>query len=403
MNRTSALALSAVTLFMTVTSVQASTTPSTPTQHNLTQPAATVSVTESKRALALNLSQQYTQLTTVLHEEINQYKLNAPLNSFKRSNHLAPFTRSMTVMDERLRIAKGINDYTDSIMELRLADETMLARWQAGQAPLFAWEPEGNDKNWNYIEAYDINGNVHLLDVYDIPSQPVLVVDTNSRKELKAGIKAMNDQIAHLQALNTTDIAPRSIPHHSRGTEHAKARMADTPNISTTVLKKIQLTDDQEPWISGKAEIYAIVTGVNPSRDEPVLDIIDMPYLDYSGIEYSPNQVMIYWQRYRWSAADMLLMEKDDGMNYKDLARTLLEAATAALKAIPNPEVQAYAIIPQLTGKVLEAIPDSWATNDDDFVDVYYTLRQGERYDDYSAASNNATATFTPLTIKPTQ
>lgn len=140
---------------------------------------------------------------------------------------------------------------------------------------------------------------------------------------------------------------------------------------------------------------------MNPSRDEPVLDIIDMPYLDYSETDYSPNQVMIYWQRYRWSAADMLLMEKDDGTNYKDLARTLLEVATAALKAIPDPEVQAYAIIPQLTGKNLEAIPDSWATNDDDFVDVFYTLRQGTMYSDYSAAGNNVTATFAPLTIDP--
>ncbi|MGF1869502.1 DUF3103 domain-containing protein [Photobacterium indicum] len=405
MNITLPLAITAGILSAGVTAAPVSNAQLAPTLDKSSSASPTmVSVTESKRALALSLSQQYAQLAPVLHEEISQYQLNAPLNELKRSKRAAPFARSMVAMDETLRVEKGIEDYTDTIMELRLADKTMLARWQAGQSPLFAWEPEGNDKNWSYIEAYDIDGNIHLLDVYDVPDRPVLVVDTNSRKELKAGIKAMNDEIQRLQGLNNANIAPKPMALQSRSmAENTFDTQADTPSISTTVLKKIRLKDDHEPWISGKAEVYAIVTGVNPSRDEPVLDIIDMPYLDYSDTDYSPNQVMIYWQRYRWSAADMLLMEKDDGTNYKDLARTLLEVATAALKAIPDPEVQAYAIIPQLTGKILEAIPDSWATNDDDFVDVFYTLRQGTMYNDYSAAGNNATATFAPLTIEPIQ
>ncbi|PSW06812.1 DUF3103 domain-containing protein [Photobacterium lipolyticum] len=352
-----------------------------------------VSSAETKRELAYSLSRQYRQLAPVLHNEIDQYKLNAPLKSFKRSKRAASFTRNMMATDQRLRAQKGIDGYTDEIMELRLADQAMLARWQAGQAPLFAWEPDGNDKNWDYIEAYDVNGNIHLLDVYEAPERPVLVVDTNSRKELEAGIQAMNDEIKRLQG-EQSDAAPRAM---------ALSMASEPLSISTTVLEKIRLADDQEPWISGKAEVYAIVTGVNPTRDEPVIDVIDMPYLDYSETEYFPNQVLIYWQRYRWAAADMLLMEKDDSTNYKDLAKTLLEVATEALKAIPDPEVQAYAVIPQLTGKILEAIPASWMTNDDDFVDVYYTIRQGKRYTDHPGAGNNAKATFAPLTIDPTE
>ncbi|UXI04577.1 DUF3103 domain-containing protein [Photobacterium sp. TY1-4] len=383
--------------------VDASPAPASPASIASTS-STVVSTAESKRTLALSLSQQYQQLAPVLHRTISQYQLNAPLNELKQSKRAAPFAQSMMAMDEALRVEKGIDSYTDTIMELRLADQSMLARWQAGQSPLFAWEPEGNDQHWQYIEAYDIDGNIHLLDVYEVPDRPVLVVDTNSRKELEAGIKAMNDEIKRLQGEHHPDAAPRSMTHQSFSAAASDFNtQVEVPSISTTVLSKIRLKDDQEPWISGKAEVYAIVTGVNPSRDEPVLDIIDMPYLDYSETDYFPNQVMIHWQRYRWSAADMLLMEKDDGTNYKDLARALLEVATAALKAIPDPEVQAYAVIPQLTGKVLEAIPDSWATNDDDFIDVYYTLRQGQTYTDYTAAGNNATATFTPLTIDPTQ
>ena len=167
------------------------------------------------------------------------------------------------------------------------------------------------------------------------------------------------------------------------------------------MLKSIHLQDDEEPWISGKAEVYSIVTGVSPSRDEPVLDIVDMPYLDYDGTTYNPNQIIIYWDRYRWQAADILMMEQDDNTNYKELASRLLDVATEILKAIPDPEVQGYAIIPQLTNKILAAMPDSWFTNDDDYVDVYYTLFEGQRYSNHKGASSNATITLEPLTIQP--
>ena len=82
--------------------------------------------------------------------------------------------------------------------------------------------------------------------------------------------------------------APRMAPQYSLSAE-------TTAPIQTTQLKKIRLSDDQEPWISGKAEIYAIVTGVNPSRDEPALDLVEMPYLDYDNKDYYPNQIVIHW------------------------------------------------------------------------------------------------------------
>ncbi len=70
---------------------------------------------------------------------------------------------------------------------------------------------------------------------------------------------------------------------------------------------------------------------------------------------------------------------------------------------IPDPEVQAYAIIPQITGKIIAAIPDGLLVNDDDFVDVYYTLQQDTSYVDHPAAGGNAVSTLEPLTITPTR
>ncbi|MCV5640533.1 DUF3103 domain-containing protein, partial [Escherichia coli] len=82
--------------------------------------------------------------------------------------------------------------------------------------------------------------------------------------------------------------------------------------------------------------IYAIVTGVNPSRDEPTLDLVELPYLDYDNQDYYPNQIIIHWSRYRWGAADIVLMEQDDGTDYKQLAKLLVQVAEEVLKAIPD-------------------------------------------------------------------
>ena len=53
------------------------------------------------------------------------------------------------------------------------------------------------------------------------------------------------------------------------------------------------------------AEVYAVVAGVNPGRDEPVVDIVDMPYLDYDNTDYTPTRSWS-WDRYRWGAVDVV-------------------------------------------------------------------------------------------------
>jgi len=85
------------------------------------------------------------------------------------------------------------------------------------------------------------------------------------------------------------------------------------------------------------------------------------------------------------------------------LAKLLVQAAEEILKMIPDPEVQGYAIIAQITGKIIDVIPDGLLTNDDDYVDVYYTLMQNTSYIDRPGAGGNATASFEPVTIKPTE
>lgn len=201
--------------------------------------------------------------------------------------------------DKNVRTLKGIDQFTEQLLQLRLADASMLKEWQEGQSPLFAFEPSGNDDSWQYIEAYDVYGQIHQLDVYQLPDVPVFVVDNDSAVELKAGLQAMRAEMQRLgQSPQLSTQESSSIEASTRSL--SRSASADTAPISTTVLKKIRLQDDKEPWISGRAEIYALVTGVDPSRDKPTIDLIDMPYLDYDKQDYFPNQVVIHWTRYRW-------------------------------------------------------------------------------------------------------
>ncbi|NVD08718.1 DUF3103 family protein [Vibrio sp. JPW-9-11-11] len=359
-------------------------------------------IAQQKQQLALQFSQRYASLESSLKQQINPDQLSASVTEIQAAQPYSKFSRQLQQADQEYRSIKGLQEFSDALIELRLADASMIDQWKQGESPLFAFEPAGDDSNWQYVEAYDVYGQLHQLDVYQMPDVPVLVVDSNGAEELRAGLQAMQSEMQRLgQATQlTTDE-----PVHKAKTHRLQrsAMTADVQPLNTTQLTKIRLNDDQEPWISGKAEVYAIITGVDPSRDEPQIDLVEMPYLDYDGQDYYPGQTIILWPRYRWGAVDMILMEQDDGTDYKELAKLLVQAAEEILKMIPDPEVQGYAIIAQITGKIIDVIPDGLLTNDDDYVDVYYTLMQNTSYIDRPGAGGNATASFEPVTINPSE
>ena len=363
-----------------------------------------------KQSLALQISARYSDLELSLKDQITERQLSTPIDKLNSAKPYSAFSSKMQKADLSYRKMKGVNDFSDSLLEIRMADEAMIEAWKNGESPLFAFEPSGDDSNWQYIEAYDVYGQVHELDVYQTPDVPVFVIDSNGAEELKAGLMAMQSEMQKLGTttqINSDSKTDTSTSKAQKQTLLGKATrsmtMSEPEELNTTQLSKIRLAIDREPWISGKAEIYAIVTGVDSSRIEPQIDLVEMPYLDYDKQTYYPNQTVIFWPRYRWGAADMILMEHDDGTDYKALAKLLVQAAEEILKMIPDPEVQGYAIIPQITGKIIDVIPDGVLVNDDDFVDVYYTLMQNTPYVDRPGAGGNAVASFTPVTISPTE
>lgn len=354
---------------------------------NLIQQAQYKNVATIKRNFAKQVALNYNLVNSDIKQRLNQY--NLVLNADQLSTVARHTKRNISQANSALQQLKGLPNNTGSLLQVRLASESMLTDWQQGESPLFAFAPAGDDSQWSEIEAFDQFGDIHYLSVDQMPTQPVFIVELDQQKVQDAGIAVMKG-ILSANKFSKNMVSPQN-------------QLSNEQPLQTSVLKKIHLEDDKEPWISGKAEVYAIVTGINPSRDEPILDIVDLPYLDHDQTTYSPNQILIHWQRYRWQAVDLLLMEQDDNTNYKTLAMKLLEISEQVMASIPDLQAQGYTIIPKLTNELLKAMPDEWFTNNDDYVDVFYTLFENKDYQEYKGASSNATITLSPLEINPRQ
>ncbi|MFD4670721.1 DUF3103 family protein [Lentzea sp. NPDC058450] len=198
-----------------------------------------------------------------------------------------------------------------------------------------------DDDNAKTIKAYDRNGDVHELTTAHEPNQPLTIVDIDVERAVHRGM----------------DVIKQAMP-----TEQTR----QLAGYWATQVTRISVSDVQEPWFKGDAEIFALVSGFGPDGKVRV-DPVTMPYLDDENTTYSPNQLLVHWNNYKYDLADVVLMEDDGDTNYKALAQAL----AAALLTI----VDGGAYIP-LVSAVLDAIPDSWYTDDPDYVESWYTLSE---------------------------
>ncbi|AWH26193.1 DUF3103 family protein [Stenotrophomonas sp. YAU14D1_LEIMI4_1] len=254
----------------------------------------------------------------------------------------------------------------------------------AAVAPERLWVaslPRGNDRDWTTLTAYDAQGRAHLLDARQAPDVPVLIVDVDTRRAVKEGMALVN---AGLRA--------RGLQSPERITLSADGASA---SLDITRLDRIRLNDDQEPWALGAAEVFAVVSGLQVDASEPEMMTVDMPWLDHDQTDYTPQQPLVIWGNYRFNAANVQLFEDDGDTNYQELLVALTTGVKTALGAFA-PE---YAVIADIAGAILKAMPTSWFANDIDYLDSFYLLQRGQGYTDRMGAANNAKVTLTPITL----
>ena len=245
---------------------------------------------------------------------------------------------------------------------------------------LIAYAPAGDENEWQYIPAIHVaTGEALQLDVAQAPQQPVLVVETHGSHSMQRFVADLN---AGFQQLTP-------------GKKLSNQAM-NTANVDTTKLTKISLQNDQEPWIKGGAEIFSIVAGVF-AGNEPSIQAVELPYLDDDNKDYYPNQLFINWSNYDYNAVNFSMYEEDSEANYKELAKALVTAVGAIGSLAGYPQVAAIA---EITNRIQDAMPDSWYTDDHDYVDTCYTIVKGESLTDQWCAAGNAKISTQPFTLQ---
>ncbi|MER6835411.1 DUF3103 family protein [Streptomyces cellulosae] len=271
---------------------------------------------------------------------------------------------ALAAADRRIAAAKGLASDVGPLLSLRLGDPSMRGALTAGTAPWVAAATSDDGP----VTAYDGKGRTHTLDARATPARPVYVVDIDGSRALAAGLDVLHEELAR-QGVRSADPAPE--PTRARAS-------AAAAGFWTTRISAVSLSDDQEPWIKGDAEIYTLVTGFGHDGKVRV-DPVDMPYLDNDGTVYRPRQILVNWSSYKYSLADAVMMEEDGSTNYRDLAK--------AIAAVLLTVTDQGAYIP-LVNAVLDAIPDDWWTDDPDYVDSWYTLARTDDGTRYGARGN---------------
>ncbi len=284
---------------------------------------------------------------------------------------------------------KGIQKYTQGLMEIRVFRPEGMALDLDNV--LVAFEPMGDDKNYTVVEAFVRDGNIHTLDAWTKPQFPVLVADINASEDLSAGIALLNDGLIAAGMQTPVNLPAPAV--------REKAAFSCTNGVATAKISNIRVSDDQEPWIKGKAEMYAFVSGIDPAVADPEIRVVDLPYLDHEDTTYYPNQILIYWYNYRYQAVNVNFYEHDDGTNYQEV----LSAVLTGVRTILGVFAPEYAIIAEVVNAILNAMPGSWFTDDDDYVGVIYTIDRDDLYDTsgrtYYGASNNVRTLLVPYCL----
>ncbi|WP_299711875.1 DUF3103 family protein [uncultured Tenacibaculum sp.] len=253
---------------------------------------------------------------------------------------------------------------------------------------LFSFAPEGEEKDWSKIEAYTINKELVYLDAKNPPNQPVIVIETDGFETLKKEVELMNKQL-RLEGVQNSRFDQKN--------SNSNLLASRNQGLETTKLNKIRLNDDEEPWISGAAEIYAITSGIKDSDNSPEIKVIPMYYLDHDDTDYYPNQILLFWDDYKYQAANIQLFEKDDNVNYKDLTSTIVNGVFQIIGTISTqPWVNALG---QVAGAIIQAMPDQWYTNNDDYVDSFYTIEKNKSYTNHYGARGNAKVNLAPFFV----
>ena len=328
---------------------------------------------QAKRDVAQEVSGLLSDETfrTLVAERLNATE-SAPLSEVLGLYREQRPTKSAAVdrifaADLAVRDFKGTTAYTAGLMEVRLVTPAGHKTAVDFENILVAFEPMGDDTRWTEVEAFDRQGNIHRLDATVAPDVPVLVADINSREDLRSGMAMVNEA---LQAAGLQATAEQTLKNAMAARSNRVEKAIPCNGIETAKMTYIRVKDDKESWLSGKAEMYVLVNGIDPTVAEPEIRLVDMPYLDHEDTNYYPNQILIYWYNYRYLAVNANFYEHDDDTNWQEI----LTGVISQVKIVLGVFAPTYAFLADVANAIISVMPEHWFANKDDYVDTIYTI-----------------------------
>jgi hypothetical protein len=317
------------------------------------------------------------QARKVLHDTLikdGQADLTTLFADTKGSKGADFFNRQVGKADHDVKKAKGLGRMHDSALSIRLVNPETKDKLKPGPGAsnILLAASSSNDEKGAKVDAYDLNGRKHELDVHTPPTVPVALVELDNEKITPVAMEVLSEELAKA-GVESDAIKPGPVGDQ----EETSLKAAATTKIVTR-MDRVKVNNDQEPWISGRAEFYGMALGQGKDGKARV-DMVQMPYLDYDDTTYFPNQIIVDWSHYKWNAVDFMFMEHDDNSNYATIAITIANAIA------PFTGGAEYV---QLATKVLEALPASWFTNDDDYADSLYFLTRDTQGQKVGAGNN---------------
>lgn len=248
------------------------------------------------------------------------------------------------------------------------------------EEPLVCFAPRSRGASQRTaMTAYDLTGQPVALDVFIAPTVPVIMLRSR-------GTVGMHLEIAQANAMLR---AAGLLSDSSSPDERADDTL-------TVRLDNIQFTDAGLGFWFDSPEVYAIVSGVL-DNNKPQLQLVAMPYVFTSGVNYEPHQILFAWKDFSYAAANIQFFEHDAETNYQTLARELIVAVGALGSLAGHPEIAAIA---EIASRIVALMPSSWFADGDDYLDSFYTIERGRDYVNYEGAARNARVSFTSYMLQ---
>lgn len=158
-------------------------------------------------------------------------------------------------------------------------------------------------------------------------------------------------------------------------------------------LETLKFEDINEPWIKGRAEVYAVVSFIDKDGTGKT-ELYDFPTVDYAKTEYRLDQLIHSFEKNRYRPINIAFFEKDSNMHYAELLQLFTDSASSINVIASSDRMILVNANSKLAKKIIQALPQKLARDDDDFIDSINTIENHKDSDFRHGVGGNVTAKF---------